>query len=135
MLCFTGTICFSQNQIFGKWKTIDDNTGKPRSIVEIFEKNGQAHGKVVQLFREPGEELNPVCNECDDDDPRKDQPVIGMEIIKAMERDDDEWGNGEILDPENGNIYDCKIWVEDGKLQVRGYIAFFFRTQTWFSAE
>ena len=54
-----------------------------------------------------------------------------MEIIRAMEKDDDEWEDGTIMDPKKGTVYDCKMWVEDGKLQVRGYIAFFFRTQTW----
>lgn len=48
-----------------------------------------------------------------------------------MERDGDQWSGGEIPDPNNGKIYRCKIWVGDGNLKVRGYIAFFFRTQTW----
>ncbi len=115
--------------IFGKWKTIDDNTGKPRSVVEIYEKDGKAYGKILKLFREPGEDPDPVCDECTDY--RKNQRVIGMTIITDMVRDGDEWEDGEILDPENGKIYDCKLWVEDGKLKVRGYVAFFFRTQTW----
>jgi uncharacterized protein (DUF2147 family) len=115
--------------IFGKWKTIDDNTGKARSIVEITKKDGKAYGKILKLFREPGEELDPICDECTDY--RKDKKVIGLTIITDMEKDGDEWDDGEILDPENGKIYDCKLWVEDGKLMVRGYVAFFFRTQTW----
>ena len=119
---------YSQD-IFGKWKTIDDNTGKARSIVEIIEKDGKAYGKILKLFREPGEELDPICDECTDY--RKDEKVIGLSIITAMVKDGTEWEDGEILDPENGKIYDCKIWVEDEKLQVRGYVAFFFRTQTW----
>jgi uncharacterized protein (DUF2147 family) len=118
--------------IFGKWKTIDDNTGKARSIVEITKINGKAYGKILNLFREPGEELDPICDECSDY--RKDVKVIGMTIITDMEHDGDEWEDGEILDPENGKVYDCKLWVEDGKLKVRGYVAFFFRTQTWFPA-
>ncbi|HNA34041.1 MAG TPA: DUF2147 domain-containing protein, partial [Flavobacteriales bacterium] len=62
---------------------------------------------------------------------RKDQPVLGMEIIRDMVKDDDEWEDGTILDPENGKVYDCKLWLEDGKLMVRGYVAFFYRTQEW----
>lgn len=123
------TYSLNAQNIFGKWKTIDDNTGKARSIVEITKKNGKAYGKILKLFREPGEELDPICDECTDY--RKDKKVIGLTIITDMEKDGEEWGDGEILDPENGKIYDCKIWVEDGKLMVRGYVAFFFRTQTW----
>jgi uncharacterized protein (DUF2147 family) len=54
-----------------------------------------------------------------------------MEIIRDLEQDGDEWEDGTIIDPDNGKVYDCKLWVEDGELQVRGYIAFFFRTQVW----
>ena len=118
--------------IFGKWKTVDDNTGKARSIVEITQKDGKAYGKILKLFREPGEDLDPVCDECTDN--RKDKKVIGMTIITDMELDDDEWEDGKILDPENGKVYDCKLWLEDGNLKVRGYVAFFYRTQTWFPA-
>ena len=118
--------------IFGKWKTIDDNTGKPRSIVEITEKDCKAYGKILKLFREPGEDLDPICDDCTDY--RKDKKVIGMTIITDMQRDGGEWEDGEILDPENGKVYDCKLWIEAGKLKVRGYVAFFFRTQTWFPA-
>ncbi|MEN8251404.1 MAG: DUF2147 domain-containing protein [Bacteroidota bacterium] len=122
----------SAQDIFGKWKTIDDETNKPKSIVEIFEKDGKAYGKILKLFKEPHEDQDPICDECDDY--RKDQKIIGMTIITDMVKDDDEWEDGEILDPNNGKIYDCKLWVEDGNLQVRGYIAFFFRTQTWLPA-
>jgi uncharacterized protein (DUF2147 family) len=117
--------------IFGRWVTVDDNTGKKRSIVEITERGGKAYGRIAQLFREPGEEADPICDECDPADDRYNKKVIGMEFIREMVRDDDEWEDGTILDPENGKVYDCKLWVEDGTLKVRGYIAFFYRTQTW----
>jgi uncharacterized protein (DUF2147 family) len=85
----------------------------------------------VQLFREPGEDPDPICDECDKDDDRHNQKVIGMEFIRGMERHEDTWTDGTILDPENGSVYDCKLWVEDGELKVRGYVALFYRTQTW----
>ena len=135
ILIFTFSIIslsMSAQDIFGKWKTIDDNTGKARSIVEITHKDGKAFGTILKLFREPGEDLDPICDDCTDY--RKNKKVIGMTIITEMEKDGDEWDDGEILDPENGKVYDCKLWVEDGKLKVRGYVAFFFRTQTWFPA-
>ena len=124
------SISLNAQDIFGKWKSIDDNTNKPKSIVEITEKDGKAYGKIIKLFREPDEDQDPICDDCKDH--RKDQKVLGMTIITDMVKDDDEWEDGEILDPKDGKIYDCKIWLaEDGTLKVRGYIAFFFRTQTW----
>lgn len=122
---------FSQS-IVGTWKTIDDESGKPRSIVEIYENEGKYFGRIIKLFREVGEDPDPVCEECDGY--RKDQKIIGMEIITDMKfnKNNDEYHKGEIMDPENGNVYDCKLWVDDdGKLKVRGYLLFFYRTQTW----
>jgi uncharacterized protein (DUF2147 family) len=135
ILCFflffgANHIAMSQS-ILGKWKTIDDETGKPKSIVEIYERDGKVYGKVIKLFREPSEEQDPVCKECDTDDPRYNKKVIGMEILADMVKDGDEYEDGEILDPNNGKVYSCKIWLEGKDLKLRGYIGPFFRTQTW----
>ncbi len=128
-LLFSTVTFFGQQTIVGKWKTIDDETGKPKSVVEIFEKNGAYYGKVVKLYRLPSEDQNPTCKNCSGD--RKEAKVLGLEIIRNMKKDGTEYEGGTILDPKNGKVYDCKMWVENNKLQVRGYIAFFFRTQTW----
>jgi len=137
-LLFLGLISFSfscsaqsSSEIFGTWITIDDKTGKQRSKIEIFKKGDKAYGKVVKFLENPQNEKTERCTECDEDDDRKDQLTFGMEIIRDLELVDGKWKNGTILDPEEGKIYDCKIWLEDGKLQVRGYVAFFYRTQEW----
>lgn len=123
---------FAQHEdITRLWKTIDDETGKPKSVVNIYLQDGKLYGDVVKLFRKPGEDPDPICDKCDDDDSRKDQKILGMTIIKDMVFDDGDWEDGEILDPKKGKTYDCKLWIENGNLQVRGYIAFFFRTQEW----
>ncbi|WP_421762760.1 DUF2147 domain-containing protein [Ekhidna sp.] len=129
------TLSLQGQSIVGKWKTIDDETGKPRSIVEIYEKQGKFYGKISKLFRELGEDPDPICDECEDD--REGKKIIGMEIITDMKynKGDNLYHKGEILDPENGNIYDCRLWVEDGNLKVRGYLLFFYRTQTWLPYE
>ena len=121
------------DEITGLWKTIDDETGQPKSVVKIYLKDGKLFGDIVKLFRKPGEDPDPICDKCDDDDPRKDQKVLGMTIITDMEfqDSDNEWEDGEILDPKKGKVYDCKLWVENEKLQVRGYVLFFHRTQEW----
>jgi uncharacterized protein (DUF2147 family) len=115
----------------GKWKTIDDNSGEERSVVEIFERNGKIFGRIVKLFRKPGEDPDPICDECDSDDPRYRKKIVGMEIIRDMERSGTDYTEGTILDPESGKVYRCRFWVEGNELKVRGYWGPFFRTQTW----
>jgi uncharacterized protein (DUF2147 family) len=129
LVFFAANLSAQRTNITGLWKTVDDNTGKVRSVVEIYEQNGKIYGKIKQLFREPHEVQDPVCKECTDH--RKDKKVVGMEIISGLKKDGNEYSGGKIMDPENGKSYDCKLWVEDGKLKVRGYIAFIYRTQTW----
>ncbi len=120
--------------VTGNWKTIDDETGKAKSIVNIYIKSdGKLYGKIIKLFKAPDEDQDPICDKCTDY--RKNKKIIGMEIITGLEKDGNEWyADDAILDPENGKIYDCKIWVDEDNpdlLQVRGYIGWFFRTQTW----
>lgn len=113
--------------VTGRWTTIDDNTGKPRSVVEITEKNGKLHGHIVDLYDKS--KIDKVCELCPSD--RHKKKIVGLEIIRDMAKSGNEWSKGTILDPETGKVYDCKIWLEDGMLKVRGYVAFFYRTQTW----
>lgn len=116
----------------GTWKTIDDDTHQARAIVEIDEHDGVLSGRIVKLFRKPDEDQNPHCKKCEGD--RHEQPVIGMMIITNMHRDGDVWDGGEILDPEEGKTYRCKLHVgDDGNLEVRGFIGISLlgRTQVW----
>ncbi|MEM7367285.1 MAG: DUF2147 domain-containing protein [Bacteroidota bacterium] len=119
----------------GIWKTIDDETNQPKSLVEIFEKDGKLYGKVTKLFRGPDEDPDPVCDKCDEDDPRYNKKVVGMQILEGLEKESDtEWENGKILDPKNGSIYSCYIVLEEpNKLKLRGFIGFSLlgRTQYW----
>jgi uncharacterized protein (DUF2147 family) len=117
----------------GLWKTIDDNTGKPRGLVRIMEVNGEYQGKVEKIFPKPGEDADPKCEKCDG--VRHNQPVIGMTILWGLKKQGDEYQGGEILDPENGKVYRAKMMLdgEGEKLNVRGFIgvALLGRTQTW----
>lgn len=126
------SLSVSAQSVLGKWKTIDDETGKPKSVVEIYKNGNTYEGKIIKLFTKEGANPDPICDKCDKDDPRYNKKVLGMVIIKDMEMDDGELEDGTILDPKKGEVYDCKIWVgEDGKLNVRGYVMFIYRTQTW----
>lgn len=125
-LCFS---IMSFAQIEGKWKTIDDETGKTKSIVEIFKKSdGKYYGKVIELLITP---KDPKCSSCKDD--RKGQPILGMEVIRGLKKNGNEFDGGTITDPKNGKVYKCSVTKEGNKLNVRGYIGFSLigRTQTW----
>ena len=135
-MIFSSSNLFAQSPIVGKWKTKDDETGRIKSIVEITEKNGMYYGTIVELFRLPDEDQDPYCDKCDDD--RKDKRILGMEIVRDMQLNDDwVWADGTILDPKKGSVYDCEMWFEEGEmntLKVRGYIWFVYRTQEWYRA-
>lgn len=117
----------------GVWKTIDDETGKPKSLVRITEENGVLTGKIDKLFRPADQDQNPKCTACEG--ARKDQPIIGMTILSGLKKDGNEYTGGEILDPAKGKTYKSKATLKDNgsKLEVRGYIGapMFGRSQTW----
>lgn len=121
---------FSQS-IIGKWKTIDDETGKEKSLVEIYQSEGKIYAKVLQLLTK-GEE-NKVCENCNG--ANKNKPIKGMIIINGLTKDGDEWNDGKILDPKTGKEYKCYLTLESSdKLKVRGYLGFALlgRTQYWY---
>lgn len=128
MLSFTNS--FSQS-IFGKWKTIDDRTGNPKAVVEVYEKGGLMYGKVVEIL-EKGKG-NAKCIKCKGE--RKDKPVLGMQIIGGLKQTGNKEYKGKTLfDPEQAMTFRCKIWLNpknSNELKVRGYLAFLYRTQTW----
>lgn len=134
VLIFVFSVIFAlsanSQSIFGKWKTIDDETGNEKSIVEIYNVNGKAYAKILQVL-EKGKE-DKVCDLCSG--ANKNKPVKGMVIINGLSKDGDEWNGAKILDPKNGKEYKCYIAIENNnKLKVRGYIGFALigRTQYW----
>lgn len=122
-------ISFSQT-IFGKWKTIDDETGKEKGIVEMFEKNGKVYGKIIEIFEQ--EHKYQKCEKCEGED--KNKRILGLLVIKGLTRNGNYYDGGKVLDPKNGKKYHCKITLEGKeKLIIRGYIGIplFGRSQTW----
>jgi uncharacterized protein (DUF2147 family) len=120
----------ADNSPAGIWITIDDETQKPKSRVEISENNGIFTGKIIELFNPS--EPNPLCTKCKGD--KKDQPILGLTIIWDAIKKGKSW-KGKILDPKKGKTYKLKLTlIEDGaKLKVRGYIGspMLGRTQIW----
>lgn len=115
----------------GKWKTFEEGTGRAKSIVQIYDQNGAVFGKVEQGLIP--ERAGRKCDKCTDD--RKGQPIVGMVIIRGLKQKGDEYSGGDILDPENGSVYSCKLKViENGKkLSVRGFkgVSLLGRSQVW----
>jgi uncharacterized protein (DUF2147 family) len=120
----------AQSEVLGTWKTIDEESGKAKALVEIYKDADHLYqGRIIQLYRDAGEEQDPTCSKCEGRN--TGAKVIGLKIVKNLVYDDQSWDDGTILDPETGKVYDCKIWLEGDQLKVRGYVAFFYRTQTW----
>lgn len=120
----------------GLWKTIDDETKVEKSLVRITESGGVLTGK-IEKFLDPKTAPDVTCTLCTDD--RKDKPILGMTIIRNAKADaaKEVWEDGEILDPNKGKVYKLRLKPLDGgkKLEVRGYIAMFFRNQQWIRVE
>lgn len=117
----------------GLWETVSDVTGEATGTVRITLEDGELVGRIEKLIRKPGEDPDPLCTKCPDE--KKDQPVQGMTILWGLEKDQEEWNGGHILDPDDGRTYRSELRVTDDnrKLEVRGYIGFslFGRTQVW----
>jgi uncharacterized protein (DUF2147 family) len=132
VLTIAGATSALANSPVGQWHTIDDKTGEPKSMVVISEQQGVMRGRVEKILRKDADP-NAKCDKCSDD--RKNLPIVGMEIIRGAKKaaGKNVWEDGEILDPENGKTYGLRLMpIDNGaKLEVRGSIGPFGRTQTW----
>ncbi|CAD5372112.1 conserved exported hypothetical protein [Rubrivivax sp. A210] len=130
-LLVTAGAAFAQATPVGLWKTIDDDTKQEKSLVRISESGGVLAGKIEKLLDPARQDAR--CDKCSD--ARKDQPVQGMVIVEGVKKNADEpyWDGGTILDPNNGKTYKVRLTPKDGgkTLEVRGFIGFLYRNQTW----
>ena len=126
----------AQGSPAGLWKTIDDETKKEKSLVRITESGGVFSGRIEKIF-DPAKQ-DAKCDKCSDE--RKDKPVIGMLMLRNIKQSADDkevFEGGDILDPNNGKVYKARLKPIEGgqKLQMRGYLGPFFRTQVWVRVE
>ncbi|WP_342593298.1 DUF2147 domain-containing protein [Ramlibacter agri] len=120
---------FAQSSPVGLWRNIDDKTGEAKAEIRITDNGGKLTGKIEKTLKK---DAKPTCDECKDE--RKGQPMAGLEIIRGVSKGTGEdWEGGKILDPENGKEYTVRLTPVEGgqKLQVRGYLGPFYRTQVW----
>ena len=123
-------IVLAMDSPVGMWKTVDDKSGKVKSEVQLYEQGGKLFGKITALTDPNDNQGKPSrCTECKGAD--KDKPIVGLVIVKDLSPSKDRYKGGTILDPEDGKVYKAELWMEDGKLKVRGYIGVFYKTQTW----
>lgn len=129
-----GVWASDQNSPIGKWRTIDDKTGKQKSIVEIYDEHGELKGKILKLIPVGDEDISTKrCSQCPGE--YKDQLILGMVFLWGLKQEGKEYKNGSILDPKNGRIYKAQIALEDSgrKLRVHGFIGLplLGRSQIW----
>ena len=112
----------------GKWRTIDDKSGKPKSIVQITEDKGVLTGKIVELLEGATEK---TCSKCEGD--LKDKPLVGMKILWDLKKEGNEWADGKIFNPADGGTYTSKAKLTEGgkTLEVTGKWMFFSKQQQW----
>ena len=112
----------------GKWKTIDYQSGKPKSIVQISEERGALTGNIVELLEGATEK---TCGKCEGD--LKDKPLVGLKILWGLKKTGNEWTDGKIFNPTDGGTYSSKVRLLDGgkTLEVTGSWMFIKRSQRW----
>jgi uncharacterized protein (DUF2147 family) len=115
----------------GRWQPIDEKTGQPLGLIRIYEDRGLFFGRIEPSS--PTDDSSRRCSKCPDE--RRNQPIIGLLLIRNMRLEGDEYVGGDILDPDSGRIYGCKFRLIDAgsKLIMRGYfgLSLFGRSQTW----
>jgi uncharacterized protein (DUF2147 family) len=132
LFAVTAASAMAQVTPVGLWRNVDDKTGEVKAEIRIDETNGALLGRIEKAL---GKDAKPgaTCDECSDD--RKGKPMVGLDIIRGGKKAEskDVWEGGKILDPENGKEYRASFTPIDGgkKLEVRGYLGPFWRTQTW----
>ena len=132
LVCGISVSAMAQLSPVGVWQTIDDKDGTVKSEIRIVENAGVVSGKVDKILDTHAKQ-DDKCVDCTDE--RKDQPILGMEILRGLKKAEgkDMWEGGTVLDPKNGKVYKAAVTPIEGgkKLQMRGYIGFFYRTQIW----
>lgn len=121
ILILGNVFAWANEGVFGFWTTIDDETKEAKSVVQIYEYKGKVYGRVVDLLKNKNATAKLPGS----------PKILGLDIIWDLEKDGDEYNDGEILDPQKGKVYGCEIWRDGENLIVRGKIAFFGRNQTW----
>lgn len=119
------SLAFSQ-EITGKWLTDDRE-----AVVEIYKSDDKLNGKIIWLKKAEDDSGKPLTDQKNPDKFQRNKPLIGLLMLTDFKHNNGKWEGGKIYDPSEGKTYKCNIWLENGKLKVRGYVGMFYQTQTW----
>ena len=125
LLCFPALM--QSQEVIGKWKIIKEETGEARSIVKIYEEDGEVYGQVIRILNEA--KRDKLCTKCKGED--KNKKIEGLILMKHFHKDGEEYVDGTIMNPDDGKIYKSKMWLDEDNpdlLNVRGYVGIFYKT-------
>jgi uncharacterized protein (DUF2147 family) len=129
LAAFVGTIAFATvaaaqgaDGVSGRWMTENQ-----KGVIEIAPCGGSICGKIDWMKPPPGADLTVIPRDKHNHDPaRRQQPMCGLQILYGFHHDaadPKKWTEGNIYDPESGDVYHGNITVQDaGHLRLRGYI-------------
>lgn len=135
--CFLVVIfrCSADDDIVGFWKTIDEKTKKPQSIVAIYENEGKYFGRMIVTYNDNGTVNDTIYNPKDRAPGVKGDPYyVGLDLIWNLKKEGSKYTNGSIIDPKRGYVYGAEVWRQGKDLVVRGELLFLGRNQTWLRA-
>lgn len=114
----------------GLWQPLD-SAGKPQGLIRIFEAHGLYYGRIEPSS--PTDDRKARCTRCKDE--RRNQPIIGLVLLRHLKPQNGAYVGGDILDPNTGRVYSCSLRLTDGgrELIMRGFlgISLLGRSQTW----
>jgi len=126
----------ASDPLIGLWMIRDERTGEPRALVRIALQGDEYRGIIEKGLRGPNAE-SPYCDKCEGE--RRGKPLLGMTILSGVKQEGEGYGDGEILDPDSGKVYDCRLTLQKGgrQLRLRGFIGtpLIGETRTWYRVD
>jgi uncharacterized protein (DUF2147 family) len=123
---------FAAEVITGFWKTVDEDTDKPQSIIAVYEYQGKYYGRLIGSYDDDGKMRDTIYT------PQSRAPGVvgnpyycGMDILWNLEDQGDGSYEGRIIDPREGNVYKAVVKARNGDLIVRGKVWMFGKSITW----
>jgi uncharacterized protein (DUF2147 family) len=123
--------------ITGLWKSRDQYSDKPRSLVAIYKYQDMYYGRMLATYDDEGK-INDTIFE------KKDKatgvvgnpPYCGMDFIYNVKKEEDNGDKykGKIIDPQKGKVYKAEFWLSGDDLIVRGELWIFGKNIPWHKA-
>ena len=122
----------SSDGITGLWKSRDQYSDKPRSLVAIYEYDNKYYGRMIVTYDDNGKVNDSILN------PKDKAPGIvgnppycGMDFVYNVVKKDGNQYRGSIVDPKKWKVYNVELWRKGNNLMVRGELWIFGKTIPW----